>query len=81
MIHKSVVDLSKFSRLRLVHLRKIMNMHHKFDSVKSIIDELYDEVSHIDTSRDCLHEKLIAKNEGQSMGRRRHETYALYPEG
>lgn len=54
------------------------HLYHRFDSVKSLIDELYDEVTHSDTSKDCLHsEQLIVKNEGQSMGRRRHETYGL----
>jgi hypothetical protein len=54
------------------------HLYHRFDSVKSLIDELYDEVTYSDTSKACLHNELIVKNEGQSMGKRRHETYAYY---
>ena len=45
------------------------HLYHRFDSVKSLIDELYDEVTRSNTSKDCLHTELIVKNEGQSMGR------------
>lgn len=43
------------------------HLYHRFDSVKSIIDEMYEEITHSRRgSSDCLHNALIVQNEGQS---------------
>ena len=50
------------------------NLYHRFDSIKSLIDKLYGEVTHGgDKIAKCLHgENFIVKSEGR--GRKRFKT-------